>query len=347
MNGSDSRVTLRDIALECGYSVNTISRALRGDSRLPGETRRRITEAADRLGYIRNNSASSLRSGHSYTVAVIQGDLTNMHYMTLLNEIDYDLRKNGYVVMILSSHDSPELERQLLNQAVSHNVDGIILRPTSSDLTSNLVASLSRRLPLVLVHRRLKGVEVDLVCEDDERGGYEAGSLLVSRGHRRFLYLSGPGYNSSEILRRRGFLRALTEAGLPEESVRIIPFEKMAQAIESQTVLRLLSPVNYTGIFAFYDNYAYQALYSLLAAGYRVPDDISIVGFDNIKANYRYLPPLASVSTAPGSSIARETVNLFLRRISDPDAKVRTVTLPVCIYDRELVGTARVRGGRT
>ncbi|MCI6172709.1 MAG: LacI family transcriptional regulator [Clostridiales bacterium] len=347
MNGSDSRVTLRDIALECGYSVNTISRALRGDSRLPGETRRRITEAADRLGYIRNNSASSLRSGHSYTVAVIQGDLTNMHYMTLLNEIDYDLRKNGYVVMILSSHDSPELERQLLNQAVSHNVDGIILLPTSSDLTSNLVASLSRRLPLVLVHRRLKGVEVDLVCEDDERGGYEAGSLLVSRGHRRFLYLSGPEYNSSEILRRRGFLRALTEAGLPEESVRIIPFEKMAQAIESQTVLRLLSPVNYTGIFAFYDNYAYQALYSLLAAGYRVPDDISIVGFDNIKANYRYLPPLASVSTAPGSSIARETVNLFLRRISDPDAKVRTVTLPVCIYDRELVGTARVRGGRT
>ncbi len=337
MGSTVYKVTLKDIANDCGYSVNTVSRALRGDTRLPEETRSKITKAADKLGYIRNNSASSLRSGNTYTVAVIQGDLTNMHYITLLSEIDFYLRKNGYVVMILSSHDSPELERQLLQQAVSRNVDGIILFPTSSNLTSDLVGALSKHIPLVLVHRALEGVSADLVCEDDYQGGYEAGKLLLSKGHRRLMYICGPDFNSSEQLRRRGYLDALKEEGIEESMVRIISFEDMTKAIEEQSVMELLSPVDYTGVFAFYDNFAYQALYSFLSAGIRVPEDISIIGFDNIREQYRYMPPIASLSTAPGCSIAEETVNMFLRRIKDPEVEPTTITLPVQLYGEELV----------
>ena len=126
---SISRITLRDVAAACGYTVNTVSRALRGDTRLPESTRKRIRETAVRMGYIRNSLASSLRSGKSGNIAVIVNDVHNLHFCHMLTTMDSELRKAGYNIMVLCMGFSEELGEHLIRSAISQAVDGILFYP--------------------------------------------------------------------------------------------------------------------------------------------------------------------------------------------------------------------------
>ncbi len=323
------RVTLKEIAEQAGYSANTVSRALRGDERLPLSTREKIIQTADEMGYIRNHSASSLRLGRSNTVAVIIDDLANVNYMLKLSEIDQRLRDAGYVVMILCSHGSIDLERALLRQSLSREVDGIILFPIST--TSSDVSFVIGKVPIVLAYRGIEGVHTDLVCVDDEQGGYEAGKMLYQHGHRRFLYIAGNEENVSHRMRCKGFKRALAEEGVAPDALRILRDEQIRYASQEE-LLAALQPVEYTAIFAFYDHYAYQAKDALEHAGYRIPEDVEVVGFDRFRQVYHYLPPMESVAARVGYSLSKEVVELLLARINGAEGEPVTRTLPVQVY---------------
>ena len=325
------RVTQSDVARACGYTVNTVSRALRGDPRLPEETREKIRAAARRMGYIRNSLASSLRSGRSQTVAVIVNDVHNLHFCNMLNRMDQALREAGYSMMILCMQLNEALGEELIHAAISQGAAGILYFPYHNNRSH--VDYMSRNgMPFVLLDRRIQGVSADGVRCDDEQGGYLAGQHLIGLGHRRFLFLSGVNRSSSQIDRLGGFMRALSENGLPEEAVRVVPGEDVEEALARGDMRPLLEPPGYTAIVSFRDEVSYAVMNGMGAMGLSVPGDVSVISFDHLRADIPYLPKLTSIYAAEGN-VADIGVHLLLDRIADPELPPRQKILPVRIYD--------------
>ena len=212
------RTTLKDIANACGYSVNTVSRALRGDKRLSKATRSLIQETARSMDYIPNTMASSLRSGRSRMIAVIVNDLHNQHFCDLLNRMDRELRKADYNLMILCMQLDDSLAEKLIHTAISLGVDGILYFPNFGQ-RHYIEYMTGNDMPFVLLDRRVNDVEADTVRCDDLQGGYLAGQHLAALGHRRFLFLSGVEKSSSQMDRFNGFLQAIRENGIPEDDI--------------------------------------------------------------------------------------------------------------------------------
>ncbi len=331
MNGS--RVTLKDVANECGYTANTVSRAIRNDPHLPPETRKLIRETADRLGYIPNKMASSLRSGKSHVVAVIVNDLHNQHFCQMLGKMDAELQNAGYCLLILCMQLNEELAEQLINTAISLSVDGILYFPHMRSQTQ-IESMLNNHMPFVLLDRRIQNMTVDCVRCDDENGGYLAGKHLAGLGHRKYLYLSGLDLSSSQIDRLAGFRRAMAEFGISDDNVRIIPGEIAEDALARGQIADLLQPIDYTAIVSFRDELAYPAVNALRAQGLSVPGDVSVISFDNLSGGNPNLLPLTSVYAAE-SDVACEGVKVLLERINNPELPVRTKILPVRIFNKE------------
>ncbi len=331
MTNKPARVTLRDISRACGFSVNTVSRALRGDLRLSEETRNRICAAAEEMGYIRNSLASGLRSGKSHVIAIIVEEIQNPHYSSLLGELDLLLRKNGYIPMILCTHNDADQEVAMLELAVSHSVDGIFLFPLSSG--SRAASRIkSSHLPLVLIDREISGVRLDLVRIDDYDGGLQAGRYLIGAGHSRFLYIGGSVTNSSHTYRFQGFNDALKEAGFSaDDCLRVISHRDIESDFAGRLRELLPSEIRGTGIFAFNDELAYYTVNELLTRGVRIPEDVHIVGFDDIRRTISYLPALTTIAGIPGASMAGSAVRLLLERIADPELPAREEIIPVVL----------------
>ncbi len=327
------RITLKDIAEQSGYSVNTVSRALRGDERLPSATRKSIEDIAEKLGYIRNHAASSLRLGKTHTVAVILEDLRNMNYMVLLADIDAYLRQKGYAVMIMNSDSDQHTERQLLEQAAARNVDGVIFFPIDRSENAQFVRALSEHIPVVIMYRPLENVETDSVSVDDFQGGMDAGIWLMNNGRKKLLYAAGPESNSSHGERYKGLLAAMARKNIGVDKLRIISHADMMRSIAEGTTDGLLCPVDYDGIVAFDDDFAYHILYSLTEMGYHIDDDYSIVGFDHVRRGMSYLPRLASLAPLQRESLSQHAVDLLIQRINHPEKQIEHIVLPMCIHD--------------
>ena len=333
-----ARVTLKDIAKECGCSANTVSRALRGDSRLADSTRTQICETARNMGYVPNYMATSLRSGKSRMIAVIVNDLRNQHYCDLVNRMDRELRERNYNLMILCKQLDESLAEVLIHKAISLSVDGILYFPGVGQ-SQYLEYMRLNHMPFVLLDRRVSDTEADTVRCDDEQGGYLAGVHLAGLGHRNFLFLSGVARSSSQIDRLNGFLRALRDQDIPEENVRIVEGEMVEEALEKHNTWELLQPMDYTAIVSFRDEVAYPVMIDLREHGINIPKDISIISFDNLHMENPTRPYLTSIYTMD-SNIAELGVKMLLERIEDPSLPPRNVILPVKIYEGGTTGPA-------
>ena len=331
MNGN--RVTLKDIANETGYTANTVSRAMRDDPHLSPETRKKIREAAERLGYIPNKMASTLRSGKSHVAAVIVNDLHNQHFCQMLSKMDAELQSAGYCLLILCMQLNEALAQQLINTAISLSVDGILYFPHLKTQTP-IESMLNNHMPFVLLDRRVQNFSADCVRCDDEQGGYLAGKCLAELGHKKYLYLSGLDISSSQIDRIAGFRRAMAEYHIPEENIRIIPGEAAETALNRGQIADLLKPVDYTAVVSFRDELAYPAVNALREQGISVPEDVSVISFDNLSGWNPNLERLTSIYAAE-SDVASEGVKVLLERIRDPQLPVQTKILPVRIYNEK------------
>ena len=330
-----NRITLRDVAGACGYTVNTVSRALRGDPRLPESTREKIREAAVRMGYIRNSLASTLRSGRSGNIAVIVNDVHNLHFCNMLTVMDSELRKAGYNIMVLCMGLNEELGEHLIRSAISQSVDGILYFPYMNN-RSHIEIMQKNNMPCVLLDRRINDIVTDNVRCDDRQGGFLAGVHLAGLGHKKYLFMSGENRSSSQIDRLEGFMQAMREYGIPESNIRVVPGEKVEAALADSTLRELLFPLDYTALVSFRDEVSYPVMLELADMGLEIPRDISIVSFDHLRGDIPYLPKLTSIFSE-GQDVASNGVRLLLNRIEHPDLPPQVIVLPVRLFDE---GTA-------
>ena len=337
---SSRRVTLKDIAQVCGYSANTVSRALRDDKKLPESTRQAIQAMAQEMGYVPNSSARTLRSGLSRTIAVIVNDINNPYYANILNQIDQLLQAKNYRTMILCTQLNEDLASSMIQLAVSHMVDGILFFPFNNP--SHIRELQASGIPFVLMDRRIPGIEADIARIDDFAAGHMQANHLLELGHRNFLYMAGPFVNSSQVDRQNGITKALLDAGLdPDKHMRILPWDAIPAEPTPDSIFELLQPLDYTGILAFNDVLAYHALTALHTKGYHAPKDFSVIGIDHIRWCNTYLPTLTSIATAHGQSVACTAIDLLFRRIDDPDLPYRHRVIPVRLHLDGTTGPVR------
>ena len=327
----NAKTKLQDIARLTGHTVGTVSKALHNKPGISEKTRARILEAARESGYIGNALAGSLRSGTSKTAAIILGDIANPLFSIFAKGLMDALGRNGYSAILLDSDEDGRREERAVVTALSRNVDGVFLCPTREDAPG---VELLRRngVPCVLIGRSFESDSPDCVVFDDFRGGYLAAEHLISLGHRRILFLVGPECVSSARERKRGCLAALRDANVACGEGLMQEVGITADA--SQSIERLLRDgEHFTAVCAFSDYVAWQAIYVLNEHGLRVPEDVSVVGFDDIQSEIRLPVPLTTIA-CPKRLLGERAVELFLRRLARPDAPMERVCLPVSLVER-------------
>ncbi len=321
------RVLLQDIAAATGYTVNTVSRALQNKPDIAKSTCAYIQKVADEMGYVRNNIASSLRSGRSRTLAVIVGAASNPFYAIMIDTIHDIAEENGYTVLVLCSRDKAAQERQAIITAIGRQVDGVLLFPSPHD-EDNVALLRQAGIPLVLVSRHMENPACDYVVCDEETGGYLAGRHLLEAGHRKlaFVYAFEVSYSSER--RIHGFLRAAREAGIPEADVR---FFQSGTPAETTGQLVRWKDEGVTGLFVFCDIEAWQ-LYEYIRSR-SLQGDFGLVGFDNIQGVIGFPSPLCTID-GNMRELAREAFALLNRRILGDDSPPREVVFPVRLVCR-------------
>ena len=327
------KVTLTDIAKKCRCSVNTVSHALNDKDDISEKTKELIKKTADEMGYIGNSSASFLRSGKSKSVALIVSDISNPHFSIIIKEIEGKLRKKGYTAFVLNTDEDEQTEYKAIKSALEKNVDGVLLCPVQK--TQKNVEFLEKtEVPFVLFGRRFENRNWDYVVCDDENGGYVAAKELIEMGHKKILYLGGPEYISSSRERVTGIKRAFDE----NKDKELILCEKRVPAVflgDENALVELLEDYkDCTAIIAFSDMIALEVCHALKIMKKRVPEDVSVLGFDNIVSKF-YLPLMLSSVSSSKTSLSALSVDMLMEKIENGKAEQGKVVIPTKIILRE------------
>ena len=330
------KVTLRDVALATGFSVNTISHALKDKPDISAATKRLVREKAQELGYIADSVAGSLRSGVSRTIAVILGDMANPHFGLWVREIETSAFRQGYSTLIINTDEDEQVEREAIRTAVGKRVDGIILCPTQKN-DHNLGMLKKTGIPFVLIGRRYPDASLNYVVPDDVLGGRLAARHLLARGCRRILMLNGPAHISSARERYEGYCQAHRELGLVCD-----PLYQRHVDVRSGQCRRILQKViaerlPFDAVLAFSDLLALETMAVLpTLPGYDHP--LPVVGFDDILSGLKLPVSLASVASAEGSA-ALPALALLIglmekRQKQEPAGPPVQIVLAVKLFER-------------
>jgi LacI family transcriptional regulator len=316
-----ARVTLRDIAAATGFTMNTVSRALKGKSDISARTRRLIQQEARRMGYIPDALAASLRSGTTRTVSVIIPDISDPLFAILVRDIEARLKEKDFDLFIQNTDEDGELERRAVLAAIGKRIDGIIICPCQKSV-ANLALMRDNGIPFVLLCRRFARGTFNYVVADDVKGGFLATEHLIQRGHSDILFLNGPRQISSARERLLGYRRALEKHGLAYRG-SLVREVKIRAGECSRALQELLEQkVHFTAIFCFSDLMAWEAISVLQPAGLNIPRDVAIVGFDDIQSRLYYPYPLTSIGYGK-KRIADTAVDTLMEKIETPARATR------------------------
>ena len=332
-NEKSRRCTLQDIADRTGFTVNTVSRALKNKSDISAATREYIRQAADEMGYIRNQMASSLRSGRTRTLGVIVGGMSNPYYGVMADAIQDVAAESGYSLFIFCSRDDPELELQVVETAISRQVDGILLFPNRGS-GRTIERMKAAGVPYVLMARHFDSPEDDWVVCGEEEGAYLAATHLIEAGHTRLGFLSSFDVVGSSEWRTHGFLRALEEHGLPKENGLLA---RCSGDEEVCAQLNAWHQAGVTGVFVFCDMEAWLAVTMLQRQALSIPEDMAIIGFDNIQGILPIPAPICSVGYDI-QAMARSGIDLLRRRIHREDMPPQHLTFKPYVVCRGSCG---------
>lgn len=339
-NGDNKRVTLYDIAVKTGYSVNTVSRALRGMSDISEQTTASIRRVAREMGYMGNQIASSLRSGRTRTLALILGNMSNPFYGIMTDTIQDAAAARDYSLLIMCSREHADLEMELVEAAVARRVDGVLLFPTNDSLRT-IERLKAVGVPFVLMSRTLGEGVADSVTSDEEQGAYMVTRHLIEHGRRSLGFISHQRIVYSYERRLAGFGRACAEAGIPEDRrqvyVHSLDGSNTRRDDDWQTpMIATLSRwrnEGVDGLFVFCDEEAWHVMTLIHQTPALQGWDVGIVGFDNIQGVQHYPTPLCSVD-CNFREMARQGIELLRSRIHDDDRPPQGIVCPVRLVCR-------------
>ena len=334
-------VTLRDIAKETGYTINTVSRALMGMPDISVATTQMIRRKAAEMGYVRNQMASALRSGRTRTFALIVGDLINTYFAIMFEGVEQAAYRHGYNVLLLCAYEQADRELQAIQTAISQHVEGIILFPCGENEASVSLLE-SSGIPFVLLARELKTPhpEINYVLCEEEQGGYLATRHMIEAGHRKLVYVYDSDAIYSINLRKEGFYRAVHEAEIPQRDIRVIQNLDARGKTDAERTAKKIASLRkdgFDGVVVFCDMEAWSIIASLKAYGLSVPDDLGIIGYDNIDKFSPSPAPLCSID-GKYTEMCQTAVALLEQRINGDYVPPQRKVFPVDVVCRRSCG---------
>jgi len=326
-------VKLSDIARITGFSINTVSRALRGDSRISGQTSRLICSKAEELGYIRNEVAGSMRSSRTNTIGVVSADSSNPFFAEVLLGIEDAARKMNYSILLINTEEQAENEYDAVKLLIGRQVDGLIIIPVFDD-PKNLSMYELLGIPYIFAGRRVKGLEAHSILHGDEEGSSEVFSYLLETGHKRIFYLAGPGRISNSVDRLEGMKRAFREKGRAFDADLVVETRGHIDDGYSEMNRALNKGLEFTAVACFNDLVAMGVLKSLHENGLCVPEDIEVFGYDNLNMAQYMQPRLSSVDV-PKARLGQAAVEELMLHIEDGNRPYNTLEMKPRLVFRE------------
>lgn len=306
-------VTIKEIAKKAGVSVGTVSKVLNYDKTVSEINKRKVIRIIKELNYRPNRIARSLSKGKTKNVGFIIPDITNPFFPELVRGASDLLISNGYYVFLCSSDNDSNKEDFYINDLVSMWIDGIIIAPSD---TENRDISIFNKIisPFVVVDREIKELNKDLVIINNKKGAYEVVSYLISNGHKKIVLLAGPQYMKTAQDRFMGWKKALEEKALFREEFAFWGNFSIDSGYEMmKKVFNNLGKVD--AVFACNDLIALGAIQAIEEKKYKIPDDISIIGFDDIYLSRFLKPPLTTVRQ-PIYNMGKIVAEILLDRMS-------------------------------
>jgi len=339
--------TIKDVAALAGVSYTTVSHVINKTRPVSDQARAEVEAAIRRLNYLPSAIARSLRHQATLTIGLLISNNTNPFFSELAHGIEEGCYRNGYSVFLCNSNDEPTRQATHLRVLLEKRIDGLIVGSAGDHQT------LAKRLrtspvPLVVIDRALPGLEADLVQINHEEGGYLATRYLIDLGHRTIGCIAGPSHTTSSSERLAGYRRALAEAALPYRRRWVMESDFTSEG-GYQTASRLLQRAGFTAVFASNDLMGIGLLRYAAEKGVRVPQELSVIGFDGIELGRYVHPALTTIGQSIrqlGEMAATTLIQCIGRRGKGP---FRQLVLPPEIIVRESSAppnSSRNRGGK-
>jgi LacI family transcriptional regulator len=320
--------TLRDVAQLAGVHPATASRALNPQTRplVNADTARKVLRAAESIGYQPNPIARSLKTARTATVGLVIPDLTNPLFPPIVRGIEDVLTAVGYSAWIVNTDNDPVREETAVESLRSRQVEGLIMA-TARREHPLLVRLHQMGMKMVLVNRRVDGLELPSVTSDDDAGIEMAVNHLAALGHTRIAHLAGPQETSTGVARARAFRHAIRDLGLDDDPALVTECGYWSETEGAQALRKLLDAgTSFTAVVAGNDLIALGCYDVFAERGMHCPGDLSVVGFNEMPFLDKMNPPLTTVSI-PHYDLGTEAARLLLDTIDEPDRLPRSVLL--------------------
>ncbi|WP_073003273.1 LacI family DNA-binding transcriptional regulator [Mariniphaga anaerophila] len=320
------KVNITDIAQKTGLSTTTVSRVLSGKAkqyRIGKKSQQKVEEAAKEMHYVPNHFAANLRTGKSNTVALILPSLSNPFFASIASEINAEIRRFGYIAIISDSDENPDIEKMELEQLRGRNIEGLVIAPCGDQ--AEYIKSLNDRgMPVICFDRYFEDLDIPYVSTDNFMGAQIATQHLIDKGHESIACIQGVRSSTPNRLRVKGFVETMENAGLKKHSVVGDDFTVQNGYLETKLLLR--QSKRPTAILTLSNTIALGCMKAIKEEGIRIPEDISLITFDE-HPYLDYLSTPLSCVAQPVSDISKIAIKFLFAKINNAEFEPSQVLL--------------------
>jgi len=331
------RITLTDVAAHAGVSKATVSMVLNDDARVAVKTRERVQDSLSNLGYIYDRAAASLRKGQTHAVGMIVTQLTNPYFAEFAEGIQAELDAQGMDVLLGVSGEDPERQARLIQSMTGRRVDGVVIIPAQGTTAEALTGI---QTPLMMLARRVEGLDRDYVGGDNESGARAAVQHLIAHhGCGQVAFVGGLAENSARRERIRGFLAGAQALGstVSEDDQPTCSPNRVEARAAARALLEQADGTAPDGVVCFNDVVAFGVLDALAELGLVAGKDVRVIGFDDVQAASSSRPSLASVAV-PAHNAGAQAAALLLSRVHGQRTETVELVLPAQLMPRDTCG---------
>lgn len=333
------KATIQEVAKKANVSIATVSRVMNGNYPVKAETRDAVLKAIDELNYIPNMQARELTQKKSTTIGVVVPSINNMFFPEVINGIENHLKKNSLSIILTCTNNNPDEEKLCINNLISRNVSGIIvIGPTSNTIKSKFYSNISNKVPLVFINSESIDSNISYVSNDEALGAEIALNYLIDNNHKDILFIRGKdtySYNIKETTYKNVMCRL---DNFKSENIINIGNGNSSDTVDNTVdiLLNVLPTSSATAVFACNDLMALGVLNACKKLGKKVPDDISIIGYDNIPLS-QFVEPKLTTMDQNMFLLGINSAILLLEKIECKNKYSKRITLNNTLIKRDTV----------